>query len=428
MIVEQRPTLGSWDPSYERKAVALLAIGFGLVGLDRWVIAPLFPVMAEDLGLSYGDLGLITGVLAAFWGVFSIISGALSDRVGRRRVLVPAMVAFSLLAGFTGLAVGLVSLLVIRSIMGAFEGAFTPTSIAATSEASKPSRRGFNMGTQQSLFALLGLGFGPIIATQLLAFVPSWHWVFVIVALPGLIVAYLLHRVIREPAHTDTSLAAEQVVGHRTERLAWGEIFKYRNVTLGTLALFGVFSGIFVISALVPSYLTDFLGLSVQQMGLVTSAIGFGGFVGYILVPGLSDRVGRKVALSTSFVIAAVFLLLFARVGATPVLLFALLFVIAICTFGNIALLAGPITTEAVPASLIASAVAIPIGAGEIFGGGIMPVIGGVLADAFGIQNMLYVALFGLLVGLAISFLLKETAPVKVGREPEVHDDFPSSL
>lgn len=38
-MTEQRPTIGIWDPSYERKAVPLLAVGFGLVGLDRWIIA-----------------------------------------------------------------------------------------------------------------------------------------------------------------------------------------------------------------------------------------------------------------------------------------------------------------------------------------------------------------------------------------------------
>src|SRR4051812_28007138 len=35
-----------WDSSYEWKAVLLLGFGFGLVGLDRWIIAPLFPCMA----------------------------------------------------------------------------------------------------------------------------------------------------------------------------------------------------------------------------------------------------------------------------------------------------------------------------------------------------------------------------------------------
>lgn len=290
-MVEQQSASRSWDPAYERRAVALLAVGFGLVGLDRWIIAPLFPVMMQDLGLSYQDLGTITAVLAITWGIFSIITGGLSDRIGRRKVFIPAIIAFSVLAGFTGLAGGLGALLVIRAIMGVFEGAFTPTSIAATSEASKPSRRGFNMGVQQSLFALLGLGFGPIVATQLLVVVPSWHWVFVIVALPGLVVAYLLHRVIREPAHTDRSAAARP---NGVERRPWREIFLYRNVVLGTLALFGVFACIFVISALVPSYLTDYIGLSIPQMGFVTSAIGFGGFVGYVLVPAVSDRLGAS--------------------------------------------------------------------------------------------------------------------------------------
>jgi hypothetical protein len=45
-----------WDTSYEWKAVTLLGLGFGLVGLDRWIIAPLFPFMMKDLNLNYQDL------------------------------------------------------------------------------------------------------------------------------------------------------------------------------------------------------------------------------------------------------------------------------------------------------------------------------------------------------------------------------------
>jgi MFS family permease len=198
--VVQKQSLQNWDSSYEKKVIPLLAVGFGLVGLDRWIISPLFPVMMEDLNLNYQDLGLIVAVLGVFWGFFAIIMGGISDKVGRRIILVPSMVIFSLLVGFTGLAAGLISLLVIRSLMGVFEGAFCSVSVAATAEASHPKRRGFNMGLQQSTFALFGLGFGPIIATQLLGIVPSWKWVFVIVAIPGLIVAYLIHRTVREPS------------------------------------------------------------------------------------------------------------------------------------------------------------------------------------------------------------------------------------
>ena len=48
-----------FDRSYEWKAVALMGLGFGLVGLDRWIIAPLFPFMAKDLNLNYEELGAI---------------------------------------------------------------------------------------------------------------------------------------------------------------------------------------------------------------------------------------------------------------------------------------------------------------------------------------------------------------------------------
>jgi MFS family permease len=75
----------AWDPKYEFKAVGLLALGFGMVGLDRFIINPLFPVMQKELGLNYQDLGLISAVLALAWGVASIFSGRLSDRVGRKR-------------------------------------------------------------------------------------------------------------------------------------------------------------------------------------------------------------------------------------------------------------------------------------------------------------------------------------------------------
>lgn len=415
--MEQRPTTGSFDPRYERKAVVLLGIGFGLVGLDRWIIAPLFPVMMEDLNLTYQDLGTITAVLAITWGLFSIITGGLSDRIGRRKIIIPAVVGFSVLAGFTGLAGGLGGLLVIRAIMGVFEGAFTPTSNVATLEASRPSRRGFNMGIQQSGFALLGLGFGPIVATQLLVVLPSWHWVFVVVALPGLVVAYLLWRVLREPPHIrQRSAAFADVPAQDAEPRRWREIFSYRNVVLGTLVLFGAFSCIFVISAMVPSYLTDYIRLSLTEMGFVTSAIGFGGTLGFILVPAISDRVGRKAAVGAAFVIAAVALIAFAFVGANPALLFVLLFVIAGCSFGAITTVATLVVPEAVPTALLASAAGIPIGAGEIFGGGVAPIVGGFVAQNYGIQNTLYVALFGLFVGFAITFLLKETAPSKTGQ------------
>src|SRR5438874_6462896 len=181
------PAQKNWDTSYEWKAVTLLGLGFGLVGLDRWIIAPLLPFILKDLHLDYQDAGNIVGVLGLSWGVFAALMGGLSDKIGRRKVLIPAIIGFSLLSGFSGLATGLLSLILIRAVMGFTEGSFCPTSFAATNDASHPKRLGINQGLQQCGFALFGLGFAPIIATQLLKVVPSWRWVFVAVAIPGLI-------------------------------------------------------------------------------------------------------------------------------------------------------------------------------------------------------------------------------------------------
>src|SRR5258708_16082938 len=124
--------------NYEIKAVALLGLGFGLLALDRWSIATLFPSISKDLNLNYQDLGNLTGVLAIAWGITAIIMGRVADRLGRRKVLLPAIIGFSLMAGFSGLATGFVTLYLIRLLMGVLEGASTPVSIASDIDSSRP--------------------------------------------------------------------------------------------------------------------------------------------------------------------------------------------------------------------------------------------------------------------------------------------------
>jgi len=393
----------AWDTSYEWKAVTLLTLGFGLVGLDRWIIAPLFPSMMKDLQLNYQDLGNIVGALGLAWGIFAVVAGGLSDRVGRRRVLIPALVGFSLLSGFSGLTSGLASLIVIRALMGMTEGSFCPTSFATTNDASKPSRRGFNLGLQQSTFPLFGLALGPIVATQLLA-VTSWRWIFVLVAIPGLILAVLIARTIREPASASSA---------REQRAPLSELLKHRNVPLGMLALFCAMSGIFTISAMIPNYLVDYLKLSTAQMGFVTSAIGFGGFAGQLALPGVSDIVGRKLIAVLGFIVGALFLYAFMQTGTSPGTLFVLLFVACFCCFGLLGLITGPIAAEAAPRGLVSSTAGIIIGSGEIFGGGVAPSLAGAVAQHFGLQHTLTMALTGLSIGIVVCLFLRETAPRK---------------
>lgn len=385
------------------KIIITLALGSVLLNLDRWIIAPLFPAMMKDLHFDYQDLGLVIGSTALTWGIASLFFGGLSDRLGRVKILVPALAGLSILSGITGLATGLGSMLLLRAFLGVFEGAYIPTAFAAVKDASTPNRVGINMGILGSGTAL-ATGIAPIIATQVLPYVPSWHWVFVLVSIPGLMIAVALYFLMK-----DTPFKKQEHV----EKVSIKEIFKYRNIRLGVLTLCGIMSGIFILSAMIPTYLTDYLKLNMTEMGFVASSIGFGGVVGAILIPALSDKFGRKPILIIALIIGLIAVYFFKNTGAETSKLFALLFLASACIIGSLVLVDGPIATETVPASMTGAASGIIIGIGEIFGGGVAPAISGISAQKWGIESILDVALVSIVFAIIFSFFLIETAPRK---------------
>ncbi|MEM7281424.1 MAG: MFS transporter [Pseudomonadota bacterium] len=412
----------NWDARYERKAITLLAIGFGLVGLDRFIIAPLFPLIAEDLGLTYQDLGLISGVLALTWGLASVWAGNLSDRIGCKRVLVISVIAFSVLVAVSGLATGLVSLLVIRGLMGFAEGGFVPASIVATVRASKPSRVGMTVGIQQMAAPLVGLGLGPIIAIGLLRILPGWEWVFATVALPGFLVAYLIARTIKDD--TGPAVAEDEKEPKKIPPPSFREAFRYRNVVFGALAMFCFLSSLHTLAAFMPNYLTDHINLSIDQMGFVFSSLGIGGVLGMIVVPAISDRLGRKVVMSAAMLLAVLALAGVIRT-TNPLAISIGLFVLSSMISGVVAITIGPLINGSVPRTIAATATGIVAGLGEIFGGAIAPALAGGLAEAHGIHIIPYVSLSAAALGfVVVVFGLKEpdpapqAAPLVKGTEP----------
>ena len=77
-------------------------------------------------------------------------------------------------------------------------------------------------------------------------------------------------------------------------------------------------------------------------------------------------------------------------------------------------LAAWPVAAEAAPLGMIASVAGLVIGAGEIFGGGVAPVIAGQIAGSSGIQHVFTFVIASLILGFLIALFLKETAPRKV--------------
>lgn len=388
----------TWDPKYEFRAVLLLSVGFGLVGLDRNIINPLFPVMAKELGLNYQDLGLVSAVLALTWGIASIFTGRLADRIGRKKVLVPAVIAFSILVAGSGLAGGLISLLLMRGLMGLAEGAFVPASIVSTIEASKPSRIGLNIGIQQMAAPLFGLALGPIIAISLLKVLPSWKWVFGLVAIPGFVVAIIMIKYLRDDAPSPVAVGSSPASPTK-----WWEVLRYRAVVFNTLGICCYLTCLIVLAAFMPNYLVDRLKLGLDQMGVVLSGLGAGSLVGLVLLPALSDRLGCRPVLLSALVIELLALWMLQGVGAEPVKLFGLLFVCTLMNAGVLAITMGPLTSAAVPRGLVASATGMVIGLGEVVGGAIAPAVAGGMAQSMGIVVIPRIALGAIAVGLVLA-------------------------
>ncbi|WP_431081966.1 MFS transporter [Pseudomonas thivervalensis] len=399
------PVARPWG-GYERRMITLLSLSFGLVGLDRFIIMPLFPVIMHDLALDYQDLSMLSAILAFAWGGSALFMGAAIRILGTKKLLVLSITLLSLLAGASALITSLVGLVLLRALMGVCEGAFTPVSIIVTDEVSQPCRRGLNLGIQQALFPIIGLCLGPMLAGVLLEVFGSWRAVFAIISLPGLVVAWYLYK-----TYQPTQAPSTASIAHASKS-QWRTALSSGNVRLNIALMLCILTCQFVLCALLPSYLTDILHLSNFSMAMIISAIGLGGFFGQLVIPGLSDQLGRKPVVSICFMISALLVGLLIISPPLPWLLFLQLFFLSFINFSLICITVGPLTSESVPPSLLATATGLVVGCGEILGGGVAPVIAGYIAMTWGLTAILFLALAGSLTGGLLSLWLKETSPV----------------
>ena len=390
-------------PVSEVKTVAVLALGFGLVRIDRFMIVTLFPVIGKDLHLGYGAIGVVTGALSIAWGLAALLMGNLSDRIGRRPVLIGSLIVFSTLVGASGLATGLLSLVAVRIVMGLADGAFMPASIAATMAASDERRRGLNIGLQQMTGSLFGLGLAPLAVTMLLDVI-SWRWIFSLFVIPGFLIAFLVARTV--PGRSPRVINA--VVARRSSLRELIDVMRYRNIRVLMALMLAWLTCLVSLSAFLPSYMLEHLHFSFGQMGQVISAIGFGGAAGTVFFTWLSDRFGRRrvMLLAAAGALAAIALL--SKCGPDVVACFACLFVAMGCITSLLTLTVGPMCDDSVPPTLVATASGVVIATGELFGGGIAPVLVGWSAQTFGIEHVLWVPMAALVVALLIGMHFKE--------------------
>jgi predicted MFS family arabinose efflux permease len=391
----------------ERAMVAILFATWGLVFLDRMSLLYLAPYIAPDLHLSAAQVGSLAGVIALCWAVSALIFGAISDRFGRKAVLVPMVALFSALSALSGVAHDYTQLLVFRAVLGLAEGPCWTVMMTLVEENSAPERRGRNVGIVVSAGAVIGLAAAPVLTTQIAAHL-GWRWAFVVAGVPGLVLAWLIASFVPE---TPRSGAGAHRFGLRDAL----SLLRYRNVWLSALGAAGFMTWLFLVNTFAPLYITGVRGQSGTTAGFLMGAAGLGSFLIGLMGPSLSDRYGRRpvlavlALLSTLLPVALLTPALYAAPGALAVVLFL--------TQGGQAIAAVCIVlipTESVPGHMVASAVGIATMAGEIVGGFLAPVLAGSLVARAGPAEPLWVAAAGTMVVFGVALALRPIRPVAV--------------
>ena len=238
---------------YENTLVAILFFTWGTVFLDRMSQLYLAPYFAPEFHLSDTQVGFLASVVAATWAFSGLFFGAMSDRFGRRVILIPSVIIFSALSWVSGIAHSFEQLLVIRALMGVAEGPCWSIINAITEESSSPSRRGRNVGLVVSAGALVGLFVAPILTTQVASRF-GWRWAFFVSGLPGMLMAFLIWKFVKEPVKRSSGEAEQR--SHATLK-AYVSILRFRNVWLCALGAGGFISWLFLQNVFAPLYITE---------------------------------------------------------------------------------------------------------------------------------------------------------------------------
>jgi predicted MFS family arabinose efflux permease len=387
----------------------LLTLANGVVALDRLIASFLSPYIVAELGLSNTQVGLLASGLSLAIAISSFTLGRLADATGRRKlILICATIAFSIGSAMGGFATGFLFLLVSRFALGLAEGPMVPVAAAVLAEESEPQRRGFNMGFMQMTGAfLLGGMAGPVIATQI-ADAYGWRAAFFLSMAPGILLALLIAVFMREAPRARSGEPRPPLALASTLAQLW----RIRNVRLilGVSVLFSAW--LMVQNAFLALYFTAEKGLAPTTVGWVLSMGGIAGVTGGILLPALSDRIGRKPVLAGACFLGIFPPIILMLLPPDPVAL-GVTILIGWTILGMAPLYCAVVPSESVPPALTTSAIGLSMGMAELIGGVAAPAIAGIAADAYGLSATLWLCVvFAIGAGL-FSLRLTETAPAR---------------
>jgi SHS family lactate transporter-like MFS transporter len=284
----------------QRHAFFACFLGWSLDAFDFFLLVFCIPALAADFHARIPEVGLAVTLTLAFRPVGAILFGYLADRFGRRPVLmlnIACYSAFEIACAFAG---SLHTLLILRALFGIAMGGEWGVGAALALETLPREGRGFFSGVLQE-----GYSAGYLLASLAFATIYPWlmhlHWhgqvvgwrgLFLLGALPGLLVFYIGFRVEESPAWAESRVRG--VTGR--ESLSWREgIRAYAPTFLFLILLMAGFNALsHGTQDLYPTFLQKQMHFSPRVTGNIGVVYNIGAILGGILFGSLSEKLGRK--------------------------------------------------------------------------------------------------------------------------------------
>jgi MFS transporter, FSR family, fosmidomycin resistance protein len=382
-------------PNQPWRELGLITVGHALTHWYPATFYLLLPIIGNELGLSFSQIGLIMTCQFIAGAVANVPGGVLVDTVGRKGLLMGVSlfwVGFPyLLMSFTH---SYLMLLGCVALVGVGNSLWHPTAIPTLARRF-PQRKGFVLSLH-GMGGNAGDAIAPLVVGALLA-VMTWREVMVLNVVPGLVMSLLilvflgtLQLGIKARPADASAPGAE---GQTLASYMGGVRELLRNRSLLLLSVSGAFR------SMTQNALLTFLPLFLaREMGWNTLAVGAGLFAlqaaGLLAAPVAghwSDKLGRRSVLMASMATTALVLVFMALAGRSQ----AFVFLIALLGFSLYAI--RPViqawTLETTPANMGGSAIGLLFGA-QALGSSVAPLLGGLIADRWGLSATFYFLAF----------------------------------